>query len=351
MAENLLLRPIRAGDDADVARLIRDVMTELGASGPGFAIHDTEVDAMSEAYERDRAGYYVVESSEHGLLGAGGFAPLEGASDATCELRKMYFRPALRGRGVGRRLLLHCLRAAAALGFERCYLETLESMQSARRLYERSGFVKLRGPRGRTGHFGCDAHYERPLEGIDFERAPISTERLVLRVPRTCELASLMQWLGDPEAMRYIGDGKPRTPSMVAHFVALMQDLHETSGLGSFIVTLGAEEAQRRGLPEGHAIGDGGLVPVLHSGRGGFRSEPVELGYRFATPYHGFGYATEVARALVEHARALRLEELVAVTHPQNAPSMNVLRKLGFTAQGRTTRYYDTETEGFRLAL
>lgn len=351
MNEKLLLRPIRPSDDADVARLIREVMTELGASGPGFAIHDAEVDGMSAAYERERAAYYVVESSEHGLLGAGGFAPLEGSGDATCELRKMYFRPALRGRGVGRRLLLHCLRAAAAFGFERCYLETLEAMQAARTLYERTGFVSLPGPRGRTGHFGCDAHYERPLDGLDFERAAISTERLVLRVPRTGELASLMQWFGDPEAMRYIGDGKPRTPSMGAHFIALMQEMHESMGLGAFVVTLGADEARRRGLPEGHAIGDGGLVPILHSGQRGFRSAPVELGYRFATPYHGFGYATEVARALVEHARSLRLEELVAVTHPENAASMNVLRKAGFAHQGRTTRYYDTETEGFRLAL
>ncbi len=351
MSEKLHIRPTRASDDAELARLIREVMTELGASGPGFAIHDAEVEAMSAAYDRERAAYYVVESQEHGILGAGGFAPLEGADEASCELRKMYFRPALRGRGVGRRLLLHCMRAAAALGFERCYLETLESMKAARKLYERSGFSRLSAARGATGHFGCDAHYERALDELDFEAAPIHTERLVLRVPRTRELASLMQWFGDPEAMRYIGDGKPRTPAMGAHFIALMQEMHESMGLGAFVVTLGAEEASRRGLPEGHAIGDGGLVPILHSGQGGFRSAPVELGYRFATPYHGFGYATEVARALVEHARSLRLEELVAVTHPENAASMNVLRKVGFGHQGKTTRYYDTETEGFRLAL
>jgi putative acetyltransferase len=101
MHEKLHIRPIRASDNADVARLIREVMSELGASGPGFAIHDAEVHAMSAAYDGDRAAYYVVESSEQTTLGAGGFAQLEGADEASCELRKMYFRPALRGRGEG----------------------------------------------------------------------------------------------------------------------------------------------------------------------------------------------------------------------------------------------------------
>ncbi|MBX3472512.1 MAG: GNAT family N-acetyltransferase [Planctomycetes bacterium] len=137
-------------------------MTELGASGPGFAIHDPEVGAMSAAYPPPRAGYFVVEEAGR-VVGGAGFAPLTGGPDGTCELRKMYFEAGLRGRGLGRALLERVLDAARAAGHTRCYLETLEAMDRARLLYERSGFARLRAPEGATGHFGCDAWYARDL--------------------------------------------------------------------------------------------------------------------------------------------------------------------------------------------
>jgi putative acetyltransferase len=157
------IRPIRRADDAAVARLIRTVMPEFGASGPGFAIHDPEVKAMSSAYQGTRARYYVVERAGD-LVGGGGFAPLEGGEDQTCELRKMYFLQQARGAGVGRKLLVRLLDEAARAGFKRCYLETLERMTQARRLYESVGFEPLCAPMGATGHHGCDRWYALELD-------------------------------------------------------------------------------------------------------------------------------------------------------------------------------------------
>lgn len=159
----LLLRPIEARDDPAMAAIIREVMTEHGASGAGFAIHDPEVGAMSAAYTGPRAGYLVIEG-QGAVLGGGGFAPLEGADDDVCELRKMYFLPALRGRGMGRALIERVLREASAAGFRRCYLETLASMKAAQRLYLQQGFKPLDAPMGRTGHFGCNAYMIRALD-------------------------------------------------------------------------------------------------------------------------------------------------------------------------------------------
>ena len=89
MTDNdLLLRPITAADDAAVAGIIRTVMPEFGANGPGFAIHDPEVSAMSAAYDRPGAAYFVVEVAGR-VLGGGGVAPLDGGPDGVCELRKM----------------------------------------------------------------------------------------------------------------------------------------------------------------------------------------------------------------------------------------------------------------------
>lgn len=156
------IRPIEARDDAAVAAIIRAVMPEFGADGPGFAIHDAEVERMCEAYALPRRAYFVVER-DGVVLGGGGIAPLENGEPDVCELRKMYFLPAARGIGAGTAMMQRCLAAARAHGFGRCYLETLTGMDGAQALYQRSGFKPLCAPMGGTGHFSCDRFFIRDL--------------------------------------------------------------------------------------------------------------------------------------------------------------------------------------------
>jgi putative acetyltransferase len=157
------IRPVSPADDPAVASLIRAVMPEFGASGPGFAILDPEVDCMSSAYPGERAQYLVIVDSSARVVGGGGFAPLVGEDPDVCELRKMYFLPELRGLGFGTRLLRQLLGMAKEVGFRTCYLETLQSMTRAKALYEAHGFQPLTGPRGATGHYGCDRWYQKDL--------------------------------------------------------------------------------------------------------------------------------------------------------------------------------------------
>jgi len=156
------IRPIEQRDDAAVAAIIRKVMPEFGADGPGFAIHDAEVDGMHAANSIPGAAYFVVESNGE-VLGCGGVAALIGGDGTVCELRKMYFLPALRGRGAGLALIEHCLKTATKLGYRTCYLETLGGMRAAQALYERVGFHRIPQPMGGTGHFSCDRYYLREL--------------------------------------------------------------------------------------------------------------------------------------------------------------------------------------------
>lgn len=161
------IRPMKAGDRDEVASLIRTVMPEFGAKGPGYAIEDPEVDDMFEAYREPRCAYFVVvreaKRGDEVVVGGGGFAPLAGGDAATCELRKMYFHPEVRGLGIGQDLLTMCLDGARRAKFERMYLETLARMERARALYEKNGFVPLERPLGSTGHYGCNAFYVRDL--------------------------------------------------------------------------------------------------------------------------------------------------------------------------------------------
>lgn len=158
------IEAIAPADAAGMAAVIRKVMPEFGASGPGFAIHDSEVDEMYAAYQAPGCAYFVVKRAGQ-VVGGGGVAPLAGGDGQICELRKMYFLPELRGLGLGQKLMNRCLDRARALGYSHCYLETLAGMKQARALYAKNGFEPLAGPLGDTGHFGCDAWYLKPLKG------------------------------------------------------------------------------------------------------------------------------------------------------------------------------------------
>jgi putative acetyltransferase len=149
------IRPIRSTDNPVVAGIIRQVMTEFGAVGCGFSINDAEVDTMFEAYPAPTSAFFVVER-EGVVLGCGGIAPLQGGDAGTCELRKMYFLPELRGTGMGSRLLGIILDAARKSGYSLCYLETLEAMDRARKLYTGHGFTPVCHPLGNTGHTSCN---------------------------------------------------------------------------------------------------------------------------------------------------------------------------------------------------
>jgi len=77
---------------------------------------------------------------------------------------------------------------------------------------------------------------------------------------------------------------------------------------------------------DGAIIGCAGLDP--HEGK-------VQLGYWIARPYWGQGYATEAAKALLEIARMLGHEQIVASHFLDNPASGRVLRKAGFRPTGR----------------
>lgn len=163
LSEPFTIRPIQPEDDGAVAHIITAVMTEFGAVGEGYSINDPEVRAMSTAYAGQRSAFYVVTRDNGQVLGCGGVAPLDGGDAGTCELRKMYFLPDLRGTGMGTRLLRRCLDTARELGFQRCYLETLGWMNHARHLYRKFGFTDLDAPLGSTGHSGCNRWMIREL--------------------------------------------------------------------------------------------------------------------------------------------------------------------------------------------
>jgi RimJ/RimL family protein N-acetyltransferase len=60
----------------------------------------------------------------------------------------------------------------------------------------------------------------------------------------------------------------------------------------------------------------------------------IELAWSIEPHLHGNGYATEMAEAACDWAGEMRIEELVALVLPANAPSRRVAEKLGCEEDG-----------------
>ncbi|WP_421185191.1 bifunctional helix-turn-helix transcriptional regulator/GNAT family N-acetyltransferase [Aeromonas enteropelogenes] len=151
------IRPIRVTDNPHIAAVIRAVSAEYGLTADkGYGVADPNLDQLHETYQGRGSRYWVIEGPDGTILGGGGIAGLAGEEGQLCELQKMYFMPALRGLGLGRRLVLQALEEARTLGYRRCYLETTEVLREATSLYESLGFEHLPGPLGCTGHDACE---------------------------------------------------------------------------------------------------------------------------------------------------------------------------------------------------
>lgn len=87
------------------------------------------------------AGRLLLAHADGEAVGCVAFRPL--APPSTCEMKRLYVRPACRGRSIGRGLVEALLAEAAAAGYERMRLDTLASMGAAQRLYRALGFQPI----------------------------------------------------------------------------------------------------------------------------------------------------------------------------------------------------------------
>lgn len=153
--QDLIVRKIKAGDDARLAAVIRETLAEFNANKPGTVYFDPSTDHLSEVFKAAKSIYFVAELNGT-IVGGSGVYPTDQLPAGTCELVKLYLAPVARGKGIGRLLLEKCMEAAKHLGYSKMYLESMPELKIAIPMYERAGFTYLNGPQGNSGHTGCD---------------------------------------------------------------------------------------------------------------------------------------------------------------------------------------------------
>ena len=75
-----------------------------------------------------------------------GCIALKGSEPGTCELKRLYVRPAFRGQAIGQKLVAALLAAARAEGYRRIVLDSHRAMTTAHRIYEAAGFQRVAAP-------------------------------------------------------------------------------------------------------------------------------------------------------------------------------------------------------------
>lgn len=105
------------------------------------------VDLSFQGFEEELAGLpgdYVAPAGTLllGVVGgaAAGCIAVRQWRGTDCEMKRLFVRAAFRGSGCGVFLAERAIEWARAAGYERMVLDTLPSMASAQRLYERLGF-------------------------------------------------------------------------------------------------------------------------------------------------------------------------------------------------------------------
>ena len=117
----------------DARALVDELEAELSAEYPPENRHGFDIARLF------RPGVvFFVARLDGNLVGCGGIA----FRDGLAELKRMYVRPAARGRGVARAIIARLEEEARSRGLTRVVLETGDAQRAAIRFYERAGFTR-----------------------------------------------------------------------------------------------------------------------------------------------------------------------------------------------------------------
>jgi ribosomal-protein-alanine N-acetyltransferase len=149
----------------------------------------------------------------------------------------------------------------------------------------------------------------------------LTTQRLILRQPRTEDAADLFLLRSDPEVMRYIP--RPLAQS-VEDVVSLIQMINDFTQKGERI------NWAMEWKETGEVIGLLGYVNIKPE------HQRAEVGYSLARTWHRKGIMREALREVVRYGfEEMNMHSIEAVLDEENTPSARLLEDAGFVQEAR----------------
>lgn len=149
----------------------------------------------------------------------------------------------------------------------------------------------------------------------------IITKRLILRSPRIDDLAAFLAYRNHPENVRF-QPVEPMTEIDAAAFLAGQATIDTSAGQCWMMCAI-----ERR--TDGRMVGEVGvyLSPAIE--------RTGNIGWAIHSDYQGQGFASEAARALLDHLFVERnLHRVTANGDPRNVASTRVMKRLGMRREG-----------------
>lgn len=135
------LREAKSDQEYQIAsKLFKEYASLLGID-LSFQNFDQELREIQTQYSRPD-GILILAYDEAKLpIGCFGIRKFE---DSICELKRMYLKKEVRGKGIGKKLLKKAIEIGENLTYKHMRLDTLPSMNSAIGLYTKMGFYEIK---------------------------------------------------------------------------------------------------------------------------------------------------------------------------------------------------------------
>lgn len=166
--------------------------------------------------------------------------------------------------------------------------------------------------------------------------AVFETERVMVRRWRDSDLPDLMAVYGDPDAMKWVGNGRPITEDECKQWLHVTRRNYDTHGYGMFAVELKAEP------------GVIGFCGIVHPGG----QHEAEVKYAYLRRVWGQGIASEALAGLIVYGRKVHgILRFIATAAPENAASHRVLVKAGMSRCALRTNEDGSFTQVFEYRV
>lgn len=152
MMDDLHIVEAATRDDYVVARELFEEYARAIDVDLCFQNFAAELDRLTVMYAPP-AGALLLAKAGSDVAGCVGLRKFR---DDICEMKRLYVRPAFRGRHLGRRMAEEIARRAGELGYRTLVLDTLGTMEAAQRLYVSMGFTP------------ATSYYVNPLPNVQY---------------------------------------------------------------------------------------------------------------------------------------------------------------------------------------